>query len=428
MTSRGSAWASAAGSAITAPLDVIELAQSLIRTPSPNPPGDEQAVAAVVAAAIAACGLPPARLVAKDPRRPNLVSTVDFGPGGRHLVLSGHIDTKPVGDAQWSVDPFGGDIDGDRLYGLGSGDMKAGIAAMIVAAGRLAAQPMRCGRISLVLTADEEDGATFGAHHVASSVALDADGVVIGEPGGIVADFDRLHLVSCGIARLRLVARAAQGHSSLSGEAGTRNAGVDAARAVLAVADGVQLEIPQNPGDLVGWQATVNTGLAFRGGVGYGVLPGSMAVDTEVRLLPGMNRHTVLEAFEQRLADLAKATGADLRVDFDAPPNDWLPATIVPPDHELAKAAREACLAIFGFPLLDSVYPGTTDATWFSELQHIPTLPALGPGILRRAHAADEWVSIEAVRKAVDLYATLGTSFCAGQRDKGTKSEGEHWA
>lgn len=398
----------------------------LIRTPSPNPPGDEQAVAAVVAAAIAACGLPSPRVVAKDPRRPNLVTTVDFGPGGRHLVLSGHIDTKPVGDAAWSVDPFGGDIDGDRLYGLGSGDMKAGVAAMIIATARVAAQPIKRGRLSLVFTADEEDGANYGAHHVASSMALHADGVVIGEPGGIVSDFDRLHLVSRGIARLRLVARATQGHSSLSGEDGIRNAGVDAARAVVAVADGVHLEIPENPGDLLGWQATVNTALVFRGGVGYGVLPGSMAVDTEVRLLPGMKRHEVREAFERRMAELAVATGADLRVDFDAPPNDWLPASAVAPDGELARAAREACLEIFGAPVPDSVFPGTTDATWFSELQHIPTLPALGPGLLRRAHGADEWVSIGVVRKAVDLYANLATSFCAGPEDNGTKSEEWH--
>jgi acetylornithine deacetylase/succinyl-diaminopimelate desuccinylase-like protein len=418
--------ANAAGSAFTGAPDVIELAQALIHTPSPNPPGDERAVAAVVAAAIAACGLPPARVVAKDPRRPNLVTTVDFGSGGRHLVLAGHIDTKPVGDAQWSVDPFGADIDGDRLYGLGSGDMKAGVAAMIIAAAHVAAQPIKHGRLSLVFTADEEDGASYGAHYFASSVALHADGVVIGEPGGIDSDFDRLHLVSRGIARLRLVARATQGHSSLSGEAGTRNAGVDAARAVIAVADGIQLEIPENSGGLLGWQATVNTALAFRGGVGYGVLPGTIAVDTEVRLLPGMDRHDVAEAFEKRMAELAEATGSDLRVDFDAPPNDWLPASAVPPDDELARAAREACLEIFGAAVPDSVFPGTTDATWFSELQHTPTLPALGPGLLRRAHAADEWVSIEVVRKTVDLYANLAMSYCAGPKGSGRNTEQGH--
>jgi acetylornithine deacetylase/succinyl-diaminopimelate desuccinylase-like protein len=422
VTSPGTVSADGGGRAFDGAPDVIELAQGLIRTPSPNPPGDERAVAAFLEEAVVAYGLPPARVVAKDARRPNLVTTLDFGPGGRHLVLSGHIDTKPVGDARWSVDPFGADIDADRLYGLGSGDMKAGVAAMIVAAARVAAQPVNRGRLSLVLTADEEDGATYGAHHVASNSALDADGVVIGEPGGITADFDRLHLVSRGIARLRLVARAAQGHSSLSGEFGNRNAGVDAARAAVAVADHLQLEVPDNPGKLLGWQATVNTALAFRGGVGYGVLPGAMAADTEVRLLPGMQRDEVRKAFERRMAEVAEATGADLRVEFDAPPSDWLPAAWVHPDDELARAAREACVAVFGAPVPDSVFPGTTDATWFSELQHIPTLPALGPGLLRRAHAADEWVSVAAVCRAVDLYSRLASSFCAAPSDEGGRA------
>jgi succinyl-diaminopimelate desuccinylase len=285
---------------------------------------------------------------------------------------------------------------------------------MVVAAARAAARPIDRGRLSLVLTADEEDGASYGAHHLASTTALDADGVVIGEPGGITADFDRLHLVSRGIARLRLIARAAQGHSSLSGEPGSHNAGVDAARAAVAVADRLQLQVPDNPGDLLGWQATVNTALAFRGGVGYGVLPGAMAVDTEVRLLPGMRRDELLKALERELGRVAGATGADLRVELDAPPRDWLPAVWVHPDDELARAARRACAAVLGAPVPDSVFPGTTDATWFSELQRTPTLPALGPGLLRRAHAADEWVSVTAARKAVDLYTSLAGSFCAG--------------
>src|SRR3712207_9036192 len=75
------------------------------------------------------------------------------------------------------------------------------------------------------------------------SVPLDADGVVIGEPGGIHEDYDRLHLVSRGITRLRLVARGRQGHSSLSDELGARNAGVDAARLVTEVVDSLALEI-----------------------------------------------------------------------------------------------------------------------------------------------------------------------------------------
>lgn len=398
-----------------ATVDVVALARELIAAASPNPPGDERAVAAAIADAAQALGLPPTRRIAREPHRPNVLTTLDFGPGGHHLVLAGHIDTKPVGDARWSVDPLRPEIDGDRLYGLGSADMKAAVAAMLVAAAGLLEDAPAAGRLSLLFTADEEDGAAFGARHVAATVPLEADGVVIGEPGGIEEDFDRLHLVSRGIARLRLVARAGQGHSSLADELGARSAGVDAARAVVAVRDELELSAPLDAHGLSGWHATVNTGLAYRGGVGYGVLPGRIAVDTEVRLLPGMARAAVTDAFERTLRAVAERNGAELELAFDAPPNDWLPATLVDPRHPLAATAEGACAAVLGHVPAPAVFPGTTDATWFAELQGLPVLPALGPGLLRRAHAADEWVSIDATRRAVDLYAEIARRFCGGE-------------
>ena len=141
--------------------------------------------------------------------------------------------------------------------------------------------------------------------------------------------------------------------------------------------------------------------------MGYGVLPGRMSVDTEVRLLPGMRREALEEAFAAVLGDVA--------LEWDEPPNDWLPATLVDPAHPLAAAAREACAAALGHVPPDAVFPGTTDATWFAEIQGLPTLPALGPGLLCRAHAADEWVSVAAVHRAVDLYGDLARRFCAAR-------------
>jgi acetylornithine deacetylase/succinyl-diaminopimelate desuccinylase-like protein len=394
-------------------LDVLDIARELVSTSSPNPPGDERAAAALVQNLLPELLLPGARVIARNESRPNLLISLDFGPGGRHLILSGHLDTKPVADAAWSVDPFGADVEGDRLYGLGSADMKSAIAAMLVAASRVAGDAPSRGRLSLLFTADEENGSAYGAHHVADSVPLDADGVVIGEPGGIEGDYDRLHLVSRGIARLRLIASGRQGHSSLSDEFGTRNAGVDAARLVTEVADSLAVDTPENVHGLSGWTPTVNTGMAYRGGVGFGVLPGVMAVDTEVRLLPGMRREAVGEAFTNLAERVSRQTGSELRIDFDQPPNDWLPATLVAPSDPLVEEARAACRAVLGTDPPSGVFPGTTDATWFDALQGLPTLPALGPGLLRRAHAADEWVSIQALRQAVEIYTHLARAYCS---------------
>ena len=401
--------------------DVLALARALIRAPSPNPPGGEHAVAGVVTEIARDLGLPEPEVLARDGNRPNLLFSVDFGRGGRHLVLSGHLDTKPVGDATWQVDPLAADVRGDRLYGLGSADMKAAIAAMLVAAAQVGSEGLGAGRLSLLFTADEEDGASYGAHFLAALQAVRGDAVVIGEPGGMRSDFDRLHLVSRGIARLRITASGRQGHSSLSDLDGSdpaaANAGVAAARAVNAVAAGVPLAVPTNEHDLLGWHATVNTGLAFRGGVGFGVLPGQVSVDTEVRLLPGMDRGQILAALQHAVAGVVPGAGPTVSVGYDTPPRDWLPATQVRPDDAVAIAARDACAAVLGAVPPDSVFPGTTDAAWFGGLAAIPTLPAFGPGLLARAHGADEWVSVSAVRTAVDLYSELARRFCAGTMD-----------
>ena len=407
----------------TPDLDVLDIARELVRIPSPNPPGDERATAELVRDLLPELQLPRARTVTRHESRPNLLITLDFGPGGRHLVLSGHLDTKPVADATWSVDPFGADVEGDRLYGLGSADMKSALAAMLVASSRLASDAPSRGRLSLLFTADEENGSAYGAHHVAQSVPLHADGVVIGEPGGIDEDYDRLHLVSRGIARLRLVAGGRQGHSSLSDELGVRNAGVDAARIVTEVADSLAVDTPENVHGLSGWTPTVNTGLAYSGGVGFGVLPGVMAVDTEVRLLPGMRREAVTEAFTTLADRVSQETGGEFQLEFDQPPGDWLPATLVAPGNPLVEVARAACRAVLDTDPTLAVFPGTTDATWFDALQGLPTLPALGPGLLSRAHSADEWVSITAVQRAVEIYTRLASAYCSGDPVPATHEE-----
>jgi succinyl-diaminopimelate desuccinylase len=398
--------------------DVIELAQQLIRTPSPVYDGDETLVAALVQGWLADAGLPAAEIFALAPERPNLVASIDFGAGGSHLVLSGHLDTKPVGAAKWTVDPFGADIDGDRLYGLGSGDMKAAIAAMLVATREVVdAGALSAGRLTLLLTADEEDGSTYGAKYLSSgALDLDADALVIGEPGGIEDDFDGLHLVSRGLGRFTLTATAVQGHSSLSGILGRRNAGLDLADALQSLAGVVDVAVPDNTDDLKYWGATVNPALTFRGGIGYGVLPQEMTATVEVRTIPGMTDEQLLADLRAAVAPRAATAGSDVAVEFDNAPNHWIEGTRVRADDPLVASVQRVTADVFGAAMPLTVFPGTTDTSWFAP-NGIPSLPALGPGLISRAHGADEWVSVDAVRRSVDLYRALITDFCASSRE-----------
>ncbi|MCI0664134.1 MAG: M20/M25/M40 family metallo-hydrolase [Acidobacteria bacterium] len=114
--------------------------------------------------------------------RPNVAAVWEGNRGGRSLLLSGHIDTVPRGSAPWTRDPFGGAIEGNRLYGLGSNDMKGGVAAMLVAVEALKEAGVNLGGDLLFETiVDEEFGGVNGT--LAARVrGHNADAAIITEP------------------------------------------------------------------------------------------------------------------------------------------------------------------------------------------------------------------------------------------------------
>ncbi|MGH3813711.1 MAG: M20/M25/M40 family metallo-hydrolase, partial [Pseudonocardiaceae bacterium] len=149
--------------------DVLELTATLVAVDSQNPGVGETKIADLIEHDIAAAsGFEVTRL---EPvrGRPNPLLSVDTGPGP-HLALSGHLDTKPVGNAlqQWHTDPLRLTVDGGLAYGLGTSDMKGAIAAMLLAL-RRHADSGSVGRVSLVLTADEEQGSDAGAKALAEA-------------------------------------------------------------------------------------------------------------------------------------------------------------------------------------------------------------------------------------------------------------------
>jgi succinyl-diaminopimelate desuccinylase len=388
------------------------LAEALIAAPSPNLPGDERAVAKVVTDALEERGLPAPRRIAKEEERPNLLSTIDFGPGGGHLCLCGHMDTKPVGSAEWDIDPFEPTVEGDRLYGLGACDMKAALAAIIEAAASLDDVPR--GRLSLLFTADEEYMAVNGARFLAESQALEADAVVIAEPGGMDHDWDRLHLLSRGIANFTLHVFGDQGHSSLSDQKPMVNASLNMARLLVACSEEFRPRARAHP--LVPGGPTINPGVKVSGGVNFGVFPGHASFSCDVRTLPGMSRAD----FERDIEEWLKQQEENIpdlraRIEFEPEPAGWLPATEVDGDAPLVGAVADSLRETLGSAPPVAAFPGTTDAAWLQGVAGIPTLPAVGPGLLENAHRANEFVSLAALEKAPPIYAGIARRFCPRQ-------------
>jgi acetylornithine deacetylase len=386
--------------------EVIALTSALVAAPSPNLPGDETAPAAVIERALAHYGLPRARVLAEAPHRPNLIVRIDGGQPGPHLALCGHLDTKPVGDAaaEWRTDPFAPTIEGDRLFGLGSTDMKGACAAMVLAGAAFARLGVRAaGSLSLIFTADEEYGSHFGAAYLVRSGALEVDAILLGEPAGVHQDWEAIRVISRGFSGFRVIVKGTQTHSSISDQLQTVNAVEAMANVLVALRRELKLRYPEHP--LCSAGPTINLGVKSIGGVGYGVLPGHAEFWCDIRTTPGMSQEMLaadVDAALERIRPLVP--GAEVTWEF-APTLAWIAPTEVTADHPMVRAVEQAAADVLGEAPPLAAFPGATDAWPFQGQGGIPTLAAFGPGLLPLAHGPNEWVSIRALQQAPRIFA-----------------------
>jgi acetylornithine deacetylase/succinyl-diaminopimelate desuccinylase-like protein len=199
-----------------------ELLQRLIRFNTVNPPGNEAGAQEFLRGVLEGAGFD-CELLSAVPGRPNLVARLG-GPGdGPRLCLLGHVDTVLADPADWSMDPWSGELRDGCIWGRGALDMKSQVAAEVAAAVALAEEGWRpeAGELMLVLTADEEVGAEFGAKWLCEEhpdkVRCD---LVVNEGAGEVFEFDgkRFYGVCVaekGVFRFSLVTSGRAGHASI---------------------------------------------------------------------------------------------------------------------------------------------------------------------------------------------------------------------
>jgi acetylornithine deacetylase/succinyl-diaminopimelate desuccinylase-like protein len=378
--------------------ELIELARELIATPSPNPPGDERAVVEVARHALGALGVEGVRVVAEAEERPNLITEV--GAGARCLILNGHVDTKPAGNlAEWETGPWDPSIRDGRLYGLGSTDMKAAIAAMIHAAAAIADLGGLEGILRLALVADEEGGSAYGSAYLAGIPELRADAVLVGEPTGITSGWEYVGVASRGVSCFRVRARGTQMHSSLSDRLPSVNASVELARVLARFAD----EFHPAEG------ATVNPGVTLQGGIFFGIYPGDAEFGVDVRTVPGMTLAGLQSDVHRFLGSLHSP--AELSAEW-VPEITWYPPSAIDHGHPLVTAAASAARDVLGREVPLGTMPAFTDGTHWSEVG-IPTIPALGPGRLPLAHQPNEYVPVEEIVQAARIYALTALRYLA---------------
>jgi acetylornithine deacetylase/succinyl-diaminopimelate desuccinylase-like protein len=199
-----------------------ELLQQLIRFDTVNPPGNEQALQNFLQDKLEAAGFDCTQLAAVD-GRPNLVARLPGRSDGPRLCYLGHADTVLANPEDWTVDPWSGELRDGCVWGRGALDMKDQVACEIAAAIALTEEGWRpeSGELMIVVTADEEAGATVGAKWLCEQhrdvVRCD---YVVNEGGGqlLNANGKRLYGVCVaekGVFRFTLTAHGRAGHASI---------------------------------------------------------------------------------------------------------------------------------------------------------------------------------------------------------------------
>ncbi len=199
-----------------------DLLQQLIRFNTVNPPGNEGPALKFLKGPLEAAGWQ-CKLLSKVDDRPNLVARLRGAEPGPNLALISHVDTVPADPGEWSRDPWSGDLVDGYIWGRGALDMKDQVAAETAAGINLAETGWRPARgdLILVVAADEETGAHFGARWLCEECPDEVRcDWVLNEGAGELIDFDGRKLFTLSVGekgtfRFTVVAEGEAGHGSI---------------------------------------------------------------------------------------------------------------------------------------------------------------------------------------------------------------------
>lgn len=326
----------------------------------------------------------------------NLVA--ERGSGKRRVVFSGHVDTVPVGDrGEWDFDPFGGDgiVDG-RLYGRGSVDMKGQVAVMAAACSEVD-DVLDDLTLVLAITADEETGHQGVKSLTSEHVFERTVGAVVCEPTGM----DVIHAHK-GAQSLEIDVHGVSCHSSQP-DLGVN--AIDQARRLLhaieeRTADWRAFRLPEFHDESPTYSVVL-----IEGGVAHNVVPPLCRVTINARSLIWENHETFRTSVQQIIDDLREedaAAGiaedrrfsAEFRLPIIAPP---MLTPVDAPWHRMAMQLREQTVPKF-------VRYGTDGGVL--SMVGLPCV-VMGPGDIARAHKPNEYITVEEVNEAVQIYADL---------------------
>ncbi|WYK05337.1 acetylornithine deacetylase/succinyl-diaminopimelate desuccinylase family protein [Cereibacter sphaeroides f. sp. denitrificans] len=387
--------------------DLVALTQDLVRIPTLNPPGrNYRALCDMLAARLAprfevelvrAHGAPGD---CEAYPRWNLIAQRKGSRDGDCVHFNSHHDVVEVGHG-WTRDPFGAEVEGDRLYGRGACDMKGGLAASVIAAEAfLAVCPDFAGSIEISATADEESGGFGGVAYLAGQGRFaHVQHVLIPEP----LHKDRICLGHRGVwwAEVETQGRIAHGSMPFLGDSAIRHMGAllaEIEERLYPLLARRTTAMPVTPEGAR--QSTLNIN-SIHGGEpepepGYTGLPAPCVADRcriviDRRFLIEEDLDEVkaeLRALTQRLAEARPGFAFEIRDLFEVRP------TLTDREAPVVRSTAAAIERVLARQAEYVVSPGTYDQKHIDRIGKLKNCIAYGPGLLHLAHQPDEWVGI----------------------------------
>jgi acetylornithine deacetylase len=371
-------------------IDSTRLLQDLVRLPSVNPMGRdlprdliyEHRVTAYLEDFFRRLGVPWERQTVA-PERDNIIARWE-PPGARRTVMfEAHQDTVPID--HMTIEPFGGHVDGGKLYGRGACDIKGGMAAMLAAFARIVQEkPPGAANVVMACTVDEEF--TFKGVLELVKRGLRADMAVVAEPTQL-----RIVHAHKGVVRWHMHTSGKSCHSSQP------DRGVNAlyrmARLLLAIERYAERLRETTIDPLLG-PATMSVG-RIEGGTGVNTVPDRCRIEIDRRLIPGEDA----QAAPGQLQTFLQQDGIDFPITAEPP---WMSKAALSPklSGELVGRLGQAIDAVLGSHQVEGV-PYGTDASTIAEAG-VPAV-VFGPGDIGRAHTCDESVPLEEIEKASEI-------------------------
>jgi succinyl-diaminopimelate desuccinylase len=310
------------------------------------------------------------------------------------LHLSGHYDVVPAGPS-WQREPFRPEEDNGRLYGLGTSDMKGGIASImgLIQALYETNTTLRNG-LTFSFTPDEETGGLAGMGYLVKQRIIEADFGIITEPS-------QPHFVRIGhrgVLWVEVVTKGRTAHASMPYR------GINAFKKLLRVAQGLEDLERELEGKITAAPVmveedkhpTICIGSVVRGGVKTNVVPDECSMMLDRRLIP---EETTQEAFAEirSVVEMLQRDDPELRVELTQ--HLGIEAASIAADSVLSQAVATCHAQIYGRTPAIAISPGFNDTHYMIREMGIPAL-TYGPGTTGTAHTPDEYIVID------DLYKT----------------------